>query len=128
MRTFNSHRTGEPLRSASYNEDRKAPETSEQSTDGDLLLNVRVTNPVSESKDTLSCSNLERMSSRRVNLLTRDWRLYFQQKELDQAFQVVEIEKREISEEGSSAESASNPSEDNLDQEEIYEKVYKLPP
>ena len=84
LRTFNSHRTGEPLRSASYNKDR-GPE-SEQSTDGDLLLNVRVNNPVSESKDTLSCSNIERMSSRRVNLLTRDWRLYFQQKELDQAF------------------------------------------
>jgi hypothetical protein len=85
LRTFNSHRTGEPLRSASYNEDRKVPE-SEQSTDGDFLLNVRVKNPVSESKDTLSCSNIDRMSSRRVNLLTRDWRLYFQQKELDQAF------------------------------------------
>jgi hypothetical protein len=41
---------------------------------------------------------------------------------------VVEIEKREISEEGSSAESASNPSEDNLEPEEIYEKVLKLPP
>lgn len=83
LRTYNSHRMGEPLRSASYNEDRKGPETSDQSTDGDLLLNVRVKNPVSESKDTLSYSHLERMSSRRVNLLTRDWRLYFQQKELD---------------------------------------------
>jgi hypothetical protein len=41
---------------------------------------------------------------------------------------VVEIEKREISEEGSSAGSSSNPSEDNLEAEEIYEKVYKLQP
>jgi hypothetical protein len=68
------------------------------------------------------------MSSRRMNLLTKDWRLYFQEKELDNAFQVVEVEQREISEEGSSAGSSSNPSEDNLDAEEIYEKVYKLPP
>jgi hypothetical protein len=80
-----------------------------------------------ESRDTLSGSGLERMSTRRMNLLTRDWRLYFQQKELDTAFQVVEIEQREIEEEGSSEGSDSNPSEDNLDPEEIYEKVCKLP-
>jgi hypothetical protein len=39
----------------------------------------------------------------------------------------VEIEQREISEEGSSAGSTSNPSEDNLEPEEIYEKVCKMP-
>ena len=66
------------------------------------------------------------MSSRRLELLQRDWRHYFQETELDNAFQRVEIEQREISEEGSSAGSTSNPSDDNLDEEELADKVYNI--
>lgn len=60
-------------------------------------------------------------------MVSRDWRTYFQQEELDTAFQVVEIEKRDIPEESSSQGSASDPSDDNLDQEDICQKVYMLP-
>ncbi len=39
----------------------------------------------------------------------------------------MEIEQRDISEEGSDSEgSASNPSEDNFDQDEMFEQVYCL--
>jgi len=57
--------------------------TSENSLDQELLPNDRKKNPMQSSKDSLSGSNFERMSTRRMNLLTKDWRLYFQQKELD---------------------------------------------
>jgi hypothetical protein len=39
----------------------------------------------------------------------------------------VEVENRDIIEENSSAGSASDPSDDNLDPNEICEKVYLLP-
>lgn len=59
--------------------------------------------------------------------MNRDWRHYFQDQELDNAYQRVEIEKRDISEEGSDeGGSDSDPSEDNFDQNEILEKVYCL--
>ena len=70
---------------------------------------------MAESKDTLSGSNFDHMSSRRLELMNRDWRHFFEETELDKAFQRVEVEQREISEEGSSSGSTSNPSEDNLD-------------
>ena len=38
----------------------------------------------------------------------------------------MEIEQREISEEGTSAGSTSNPSDDNLDQDELAENIYNL--
>ena len=58
--------------------------------------------------------------------MSRDWRHFFEENELDKAFQRVEIEQREISEEGTSAGSTSNPSDDNLDQDELAENVYNL--
>jgi hypothetical protein len=39
------------------------------------------------------------MSSRRFEIVSRDWRTYFREEELENAFQVVEIEKRDIPEE-----------------------------
>lgn len=60
--------------------------------------------------------------------MSRDWRNYFNPDELDKAFQAVEIENRDIPEEASEdGGSNSDPSDDNLDQDEIYEKVYELP-
>jgi len=72
---------------------------------------------MAESKDTLSGSGFEHLSrsSHRVQLMNRDWRHFFEETELDNAFQRVEVEQREISEEGTSAGSTSNPSDDNLD-------------
>ena len=80
------------------------------------------------SVDSLSQSNAGLISTRRFELMSRDWRTYFQQEELEKAFQVVEIEQRDIPEENSSDEgSCSNPSEGNFDTGEIYENVYCLP-
>ena len=57
--------------------------------------------------------------------MNRDWRHFFEETELDNAFQRVEVEQREISEEGTSAGSTSNPSDDNLDQE-AFADVYNI--
>ena len=60
--------------------------------------------------------------------MNRDWRAYFNIDELDKAYEAVEIENRDIPEEDSADfGSDSNPSDDNLDAEEIFEKVYELP-
>ena len=60
----------------------------------DMLDGVRVANPMAESKDTLSGSGFENFSrsSRRFELMNRDWRHFFEETELDKAFQRVEIE------------------------------------
>ena len=116
------------IRPASYREKRKNVETSSEDNMDEILDGVRVANPMAESKDTMSGSGFEQMSrsSRRFDLMNRDWRHFFEETELDKAFQRVEVEQREISEEGSSAGSSSNPSEDNLDQNELAENVYNL--
>jgi hypothetical protein len=54
-------------------------------------------------------------------LASRDWRTYFKEEELETAFQAVEIEKCDIPEEDSSVGSNSDPSDDNFNQNEIYE-------
>ena len=105
------------IRPASFREKRKNVETSSEDNMDEILDGVRIANPLAESKDTLSGSGFEHLSrsSRRFELMNRDWRHFFEETELDKAFQRVEIEQREISEEGSSAGSSSNPSDDNLD-------------
>lgn len=58
-------------------------------------------------------------------MVSRDWRTYFREEELESAFQAVEIEKRDIPEENSSDDgSNSDPSDDNFDPDEICQKVY----
>jgi len=54
----------------------------------DILDGVRVNNPMAESRDTLSGSGFEAMSrsSRRFDLMNRDWRHFFEETELDKAF------------------------------------------
>lgn len=74
------------MRPASFREKRKNQTDSENSLDAELLQGVRVTNPMAESKDTLSGSNFEHMSSGRVNMMSRDWRHFFEETELDKAF------------------------------------------
>lgn len=122
-----SQRSNEEPRLASYRERRKNQTDSESVLDGELIDGVRVANPLQDSKDTLSGSNLERMSSRRLELMHRDWRHYFQETELDNAYHIVEVQQREISEEGTSAGSTSNPSGDNLDEDELADRVYNIP-
>lgn len=70
------------------------------------------------------------MSTKRDMLqnISRDWRAYFNPDELDNAFQIVEVENRDIPEENSEdGGSNSDPSDDNLDPDELIEKVYQLP-
>ena len=64
-----SQRSNEEPRLASYRERRKNQTDSESVLDGELLDGVRIANPMHDSKDTLSGSNFERMSSRRLELL-----------------------------------------------------------
>lgn len=57
-----------------------------------------------------------------------DWRTYFKDEELDKAYQIVEVEQRDETDNNSdcSMGSNSNPSEDNLDEELMYEEIYKI--
>ena len=82
------------------------------------------------SQDSMSQGGFSKLSTRRTaDILSRDWRSYFNQDELEKAFQVVEIQNEDIPEEDSQdIGSDSNPSDDNLSEAEIYEKVYELPP
>lgn len=56
-----------------------------------------------------------------------DWREYFDGDELDKAYQIVEVEQRDETDNYYSEESMgsnSDPSEDNFDEEEVYRNVY----
>jgi len=76
------------IRPASFREKRKNVETSSEDNMDDILDGVRVNNPMAESRDTLSGSGFEAMSrsSRRFDLMNRDWRHFFEETELDKAF------------------------------------------
>jgi len=76
------------VRPASFREKRKNETNSECSSDLDILGGIRKANPMAESKDTLSGSNFEHLSrsSRRFELMNRDWRHFFEETELDKAF------------------------------------------
>lgn len=56
------------------------------------------------------------------------WRDFFEGEELDRAYQIVEVEQRDETDGENSAEetmgSDSDPSGDNLDEEEVYRNVY----
>ncbi len=85
-----SHKSSDPpvIRPASFREKRKNNTNSENSLDAELLDGVRIANPMAESKDTLSGSGFEHLSrsSRRLELVNRDWRHFFEETELDKAF------------------------------------------
>lgn len=53
------------------------------------------------------------------------WRDFFDGDELDRAYQIVEVEQRDEYD-NESMGSASNPSEDNLEEEEFYRNIYKV--
>ena len=76
------------VRPASFREKRKNVETSSEDNMEEILDGVRVANPMAESKDTLSGSGFENFSrsSRRFELMNRDWRHFFEETELDKAF------------------------------------------
>lgn len=91
------------------------------------LLKMPTAKQLDYSNDA-SSQALSKVSARKFDLASRDWRAYFKEEELETAFQAVEIEKRDIPEENSSdAGSASDPSLDNFDPDEICNKVYNLP-
>ena len=55
-----------------------------------------------------------------------NWREYFQEQELEEAFENVEIKKIDDPNDDFSDGSSSNPSIDNLDIEDMTEKVYNF--
>lgn len=50
-----------------------------------------------------------------------NWRQYFKEDELEEAYHHVEIEKEDDPDEDLTDGSSSNPSQDNFDMQEIYE-------
>jgi hypothetical protein len=82
----------------------------------------------------INCKNLSDSGSQDTGILTSffgnpkkvDWREYFEDAELDKAYQIVEVEQRDETDAESekSMGSNSNPSEDNLEEEIVYRKVY----
>ena len=71
-----------------------------------------------------SGGSAEIMTSFFGNPKKADWREYFEDTELDKAYQIVEVEQRDETDASSSSGSNSNPSEDNFDEEEVYRNVY----
>ena len=57
-----------------------------------------------------------------------DWREFFNGEELDKAYQIVEVEQRDETSDHDDMSMGSNsdPSEDNLDQQMMYQEVYGL--
>ena len=58
-----------------------------------------------------------------------EWRNFFEEDELNRAYQIVEVEQRDETDNDCSNESMgsnSDPSEDNFDEDEVYRKVYKV--
>ena len=58
-----------------------------------------------------------------------EWRNFFEEDELNRAYQIVEVEQRDETDNECSDESMgsnSNPSEDNFEEDEVYRKVYKF--
>ena len=65
--------------------------------------------------------------SNQIGVSKLAWRDFFEGEELDRAYQIVEVEQRDESDgEEESMGSDSNPSEDNLDEEEVYRDVYGM--
>lgn len=58
-----------------------------------------------------------------------EWRNFFEEDELNRAYQIVEVEQRDETDNDCSNESMgsnSDPSEDNFDEDDVYRKVYKV--
>lgn len=65
----------------------------------------------------------------RKDPLCMEWRNFFEEDELKRAYQIVEVEQRDETDNECSNESMgsnSDPSEDNFDEDEVYRKVYKV--
>ena len=64
----------------------------------------------------------------RKDPLRMEWRNFFEEDELNRAYQIVEVEQRDETDNDCSESmgSDSNPSEDNFDEDEVYRKVYKV--
>lgn len=72
--------------------------------------------------------NLSIFGGKGFNRPKLNWREFFNEIELDKAYQIVEVEQRDEtdSQKQFSMGSDSDPSDDNLDVEEIYEDVYGI--
>ena len=55
-----------------------------------------------------------------------NWREYFRDEELDDAYLHVEVQKEDDPDEDLTDGSSSNPSQDNFDLQEMYEQIYQV--
>jgi len=83
------------------------------------------------SKDTGNIlGSLSQFGGKKGLGLQANWREFFEGDELDKAYQIVEVEQRDETDQESLGEesmgSNSNPSEDNFDEEEVYQNIYGL--
>lgn len=83
------------------------------------------------SKDTGNIlGSLSQFGGKKGLNLQANWREFFEGEELDKAYQIVEVEQRDETDQESIGEesmgSNSNPSEDNFDEEEVYQNIYGL--
>lgn len=87
-------------------------------------------NSSANGKDSGGLASLSVFGNKNHTKPRLDWREYFEDTELDKAYQIVEVEQRDETdndEEGeASMGSNSDPSEDNFDAEEVYRDVYGL--
>lgn len=91
-----------------------------------LKINANSDSGTVQSQDT---GNLSIFGGKNFARPKADWREFFEEQELDKAYQIVEVEQRDETDAGSSDEdmgSNSDPSEDNLDQEEVYRELYGI--
>ena len=94
----------------------------DSSSDGnDQLLRSNTEQPKQNGSDS---GSTEILNSFFGTAKKADWREYFEDAELDKAYQIVEVERRDETDASSSDGSNSNPSEDNFEEEEVYRKVY----
>ena len=78
------------------------------------MLNQRITRDGFQKLD-------DKVSSTDKSNEGNNWRQYFRENELENAYQHVEVEKEEDPLENFSDGSSSNPSQDNFDLQDIYE-------
>ena len=88
MASANSQRQKGRIGAESFNKREIRAKQSDISLNTSSFDGLKIGNPLRESRDTLqSGSNFEYMSTtRKSDLLNRDWRAYFKEEELDTAF------------------------------------------
>ena len=82
-----------------------------------------------ESTGNLTGSKSNIFGQLNKDAIKMEWRNFFEEDELNRAYQIIEVEQRDETDNDCSNESMgsnSDPSEDNFDEDEVYRRVYKV--